>query len=238
MNKGGFRDALSLRYGWQLKNTPHYCRCGKSLSTDHAMTCPLGGLPIARHNEIRDVTAQWLNEVCSNVVKEPPLQQLSGEVILPRTANCQDDARLDIRAKGFWNRQQDAFFDVRVFHPNAPSYRNTSIPSLYRQHEMVKKREYGDRIREVEYAVFTPLVFSTTGGMGKETAVAYKHLAELLAEKRKSEYGITLAWMRCILSFALIRSAVTAIRGSRTSVRRDIDTTDIELACKESGLRI
>jgi hypothetical protein len=238
LNKGEFRDALSLRYGWQLKNTPHYCRCGKSFSTDHAMTCPLGGLPIARHNEIRDVTAQWLNEVCSDVVKEPPLQQLSGEVILPRTANCQDDARLDIRAKGFWNRQQDAFFDVRVFHPNAPSYRNTSIPSLYRQHEMAKKREYGDRIREVEYAVFTPLVFSTTGGMGKETAVAYKHLAELLAEKRKSEYGITLAWMRCILSFALIRSAVTAVRGSRTSVRRDIDTTDIELACKESGLQI
>ena len=52
------------------------------------MTCPLGGLPIARNNEIRDVTAQWLNEVCSDVVKEPPLQQLSDEVILPRTANC------------------------------------------------------------------------------------------------------------------------------------------------------
>ena len=101
-----------------------------------------------------------------------------------------------------------------------------------------RRREYGDRIREVEYAVFTSLVFSTTGGMGKETAVAYKHLAELLAEKRKSEYGITLAWMRCILSFALIRSAVTAIRGSRTSERRDIATTDIELACKESGLQI
>jgi hypothetical protein len=42
---GEFRDALSLRYGWQLKNTPHYCRCGKSFSTDHAMTCPLGGYP-------------------------------------------------------------------------------------------------------------------------------------------------------------------------------------------------
>ena len=65
-------------------------------------------------------------------------------------------------------------------------------------------REYGDRIREVEYAVFTPLVFSTTGGMGKETTAAYKHLAELLAQKPKSEYGITLAMMPCTLSFALI----------------------------------
>ena len=67
--------------------------------------------------------------------------------MLPHTANKQDDARLDIRAKGFWSRQQDAFFDVRVFHPNASSYRGTNILALYRQHEMAKKREYGDRIR-------------------------------------------------------------------------------------------
>ena len=84
------------------------------------------------------------------------------------------EARVDIRAKGFSNRQQNAFFDVRVFHPNAPSYRNTEIPALYRQQENAKNREYGDRIREVEYAVFTPLVFSTTGGQGKETTIAYK----------------------------------------------------------------
>ena len=172
--------------------------------------------------------------MCADVVKEPSLQPLSGEVILPRTANKQDDARLDIRAKGFWNRQQDAFFDVRVFHPDAPSYRNTSVPSLYRQHEMAKKREY--RVREIEYAAFTPLVFSTFGGMGKETAIAYKHLAGLLAEKRNTQYSITLVWMRCTVSFALIRSAVTAIRGSRSNMCRE-QNQDIELGCKESGLR-
>ena len=53
------------------------------------------------------------------------------------------------------------FFDVRVFHPNTSSYRSTNILALYRQHEMAEKREYGDWIREVEYAVFIPLVFST-----------------------------------------------------------------------------
>ena len=94
LSKGEFCDALSLRYGWQLRNTPHHCRCGKSFSTDHAMICPFGGLPIARHNEIRDIAAQRLNEVCADVVKEPSLQPLSGEIIFPRTANKQDDARL------------------------------------------------------------------------------------------------------------------------------------------------
>jgi len=33
---------------------------------------------------------------------------------------------------------------------------------------MIKKREYGDRVCEVELASFTPLVSSTTGGMGRE----------------------------------------------------------------------
>ena len=170
------------------------------------MICHYEELPISRHNEIRDITTKWLTEVCTDVEKEPQLQPLTGETILPRSANKQEEARVDIRAKGFWNRQQNAFFDVRVFHPNASSYRNTEIPALYRQQENAKKREYGDRIREVEYAVFTPLVFSTTGGQGKETTIAYKRLAELLATKRKLEYSITLAWMRCSLSFALIRS--------------------------------
>ena len=44
LNKGEFRDALSLRYGWQLKNLAHYCVCGVSFSTDHVMICPHGGM--------------------------------------------------------------------------------------------------------------------------------------------------------------------------------------------------
>ena len=60
---------------------------------------------------------------------------------------------------------------------------------------MAKKREYCDKIREVEHAVLTPLVSSITGDIGKETAVACKRLAELIAQKRKSEYGVTLACM-------------------------------------------
>ena len=125
-SKGEFRDAISLRYGWQIKNLPDYCICGKSFSTDHAMICPNGGLTISRHNEIRDITAGWLNEVCTEVETEPQSQLLTGEIIELRTANKQADVRLDICVKGLCGRQQSAFFDVRVFHPSAQSYRNTT----------------------------------------------------------------------------------------------------------------
>ncbi len=190
--------------------------------TDHAMICTHGGMTIARHNEIRDLTAGWLNEVCRETKTEPQQPPLSGEIILPRSANKQDDARVDIKTIGFWGRQQSAFFDVRVFHPNALSYRNTSAAALFRKHELHKKREYGERAREVENSSFTPLVFSTTGGASRETTVVYKRLADLLANKRMSSYDTTLAWMRCHISFTLMRSAISCIEDQG-------DNDDIEL---------
>ena len=121
LNKGEFRDAICLRYNWELKNTPTHCGCGNIYSTDHAMICHTGGFPTHRHNEIRDITATLLTDVCHNVSVEPLLQPLSGESLHYRTSNVEDDARPDIRPRGFWSNAQDAFFDVRVFHPNASS---------------------------------------------------------------------------------------------------------------------
>ena len=37
------------------------------------------------------------------------------------------------------------------------------------------------------YFVFTPLVLSTTGGIGKE-AITYKRLADMIAQKRQHPY--------------------------------------------------
>ena len=179
LHKGEFRDALCLRYGWQLSNIPQTCKCGSRFCVDHAMICHMGGFPTIRHNEIRDITATLLTEVCHNVATEPPLQRLTGETLTARSANTDDNARLDIRARGFWNNSQDAFFDVRVFYPNAPSNRSVDA---YKKHEQAKKREYSQRVREVESGVFTPLVLSSTGGMGKEATTFYKRLADMIAQ--------------------------------------------------------
>ena len=55
-----------------------------------------------RHNEIRDLTADLLTEVCSDVHIEPDLQPVEGELLTGLSANVQDGARLDIAANGFW----------------------------------------------------------------------------------------------------------------------------------------
>ena len=147
-----------------------------------------------------------------------------------RGVNQDDNARLHIRARGFWNNHQDAFFDVRVFYPNAPS--NRSIDA-YRRHDMAKKREYGQRVREVERGVFTPLVFSTNGGMGKEATTFYRRLADMIAQKRQHPYSVVMGWLRCRLLFASIRSSIMCIRGSRLSLRRPVYMDNITLASQE-----
>ena len=131
LHKGAFRDALFLRYGWLPSGLPIHCACGQGFSIDHALNCPTGGYPTLRHNELRDFTAGVLSEVCTDVCTEPPLQPLSGETLTYATANVEDGARLDISAAGFWGSQhQKAFFDVKVFNPNASSYRGFFVPQV------------------------------------------------------------------------------------------------------------
>ena len=144
---------------------------------------------------------------------------LSGETLTLETAATKDEARLDIRAQGFWgNRYQRAFFDIRVFNPNAPTYQNLQLASAYRKQEREKQIRYEQRVREIELGSFTPLVLSTSGGMAKSTTVAYKRLASLLASKRDRPYSTVIAWLRCHLSFSLLRSSVSCLRGARSSV--------------------
>ena len=102
LHKGDFRDAVCLRYGWSLPHLPTECICGASFAVDHAFTCPHGGYPTLRHNEIRDITAQLMSEVCPNVATEPVLQPVTNERFFHRSANTGTDARLDVRAQGFW----------------------------------------------------------------------------------------------------------------------------------------
>lgn len=218
LNKGQFRDAICLRYGWQMRFTPQTCHCGQGFDVDHVLSCRTGGFLSLRHNQLRDVIAELLREVCNDVSVEPRLQPLNGEC-LPSAANKEDEARLDVRAKGFWNNQQDAFFDVRVFYPFASSYRDSRLASVYRQHEQRKRLEYGKRVRDIERASFTPLVFTTSGGMASEATVFFKRLASMLAEKRGENYSETMGFVRCAVSFCLLRAVLSCIRSSYSSVK-------------------
>ena len=98
------------------------------------------------------MTATLQTEMCHNVAIEPHLELLSGETFHLASMNANDGVRLGIHARGFWIAGQDPFFDVRVFHPNAPSNRSGRLSAVYKKHEDEKKREYG---LDIGHGVFT-----------------------------------------------------------------------------------
>ena len=236
LHKGAFRDALALRYNWEPSHLPAKCDCGKTFTVEHALSCPKGGLPTVRHNEIRDLTTNLLSEVCKDVRIEPELQPVTGETFTDKTANTQDGARLDIAANGLWGgRFERTYVDVRIFNPHAPSNHHPSLAACYKKHENIKKRTYQRRVCEVEHASFTPLVMSATGGMAREATVFYKRLASCLATKWDKPYSSTLHWLRCRVIFSLLRSAICCIRGARSSCGHTIGQHPaIDLAIAES----
>ena len=77
-------------------------------------------------------------------------------------------------------------------------------------------RQYDERVHEVKRGSFTPLVFSTSGGMGRQATVFFKRLASLLTRKRDQPYSHVIGWIRCHLEFSLLRSSITCLRGTRS----------------------
>ncbi len=236
LSKGEFRDALCLRYGWEPPRLPSTCSCGQNFTVQHALSCTRGGYVAIRHNELRDLFGELLRETCHNIDMEPPLQPLSGETFRCKTANIADGARVDIKAGGFWgsSRHEVAYFDVRVFNPHANSYRCQPMNRIYRQHESEKRRQYEQRIREVDNGSFTPLVFSSSGGAGPAATVFLKRLGSMLAEKMQSSYAEVMGWLRCRVAFALLRSSILCLRGSRPRLRAVLEAQQPTVALAEA----
>jgi hypothetical protein len=233
LHKGAFRDAISLGYGWTPTNLLSHCICGTSLSVEHALNCKCGGFPSLRHNEVRDITADLLTEVCHNVMVEPPLQPLSGESLSHRSAITEDNARVDVAVSSFWSAHQRSFLDVRVYNPFSCTYAKSTLKACHRRHEAEKRRQYSERVNSVEFGSFTPLVFTTAGGMGPAATVFYKRLASLISIHRSTCYSQVLNWIRCRLSFSLLRSSITCLLGAHSSLHHPIPSHSIALALSE-----
>ena len=110
-----------------------------------------------------------------------------------RSAVQSDEARLDIKANGFWGVQgQCTFFDVRVFNSYALSNQTSTVQKCYIRHEREKRRSYEERLREIELSTFTPIVFSMSGGAGPAAIVMMSRLASLIAEKKGLSFSIVM----------------------------------------------
>ena len=95
------------------------------------MSCKEGGFVTLCHNNLRNITGALLEEVCLDVAIKPILQPVTDNDLIPSTVNTNDDARLDVSARSFWIMGKKAFFEVRVFDPNALRYQSKSLKQCF-----------------------------------------------------------------------------------------------------------
>ena len=88
---------------------PEKCVCSASLfDVEHAPNCKKGGVISNRHNEVRNLTASILQEVCNDVQIAPILEPLSGEKLSKSIVT--DNARVDIAARSVWAKGPEGIF--------------------------------------------------------------------------------------------------------------------------------
>ena len=139
-------------------------------------------------------------------------------------------------AVSVFRRFSKRYFGICHFFVRYYGIGHPPMSPSYRIHENEKKRKSNSRVTEIEQGTFTPLVFTTTttGGMADECLRYHSRLAELLSAKKQESYATTISWVRAKVSFAILRSALLCLRGSRTPRRRNLDVKDRDLE-KEKG---
>jgi hypothetical protein len=123
---------------------------------------------------------------------------------------------------------RQAYFEVKVVSPLARSYANLTAAALFRMAEKSKNREYKERIREVEHGDFNR-------GLAPQSSIVVKRIAEKLSEKQSINMSVVSGWLRCRLSFALLRTTILCVRGTRRK-RYNSHENNIELSVSEAKI--
>ena len=150
---------------------------------------------------------------------------------LNNQANLQDEARLDISIRSFWEDGKWAFIDIMVFNPFAPTYLRNTIDKAFDSCEKIKKKHYNQRVIQIEHGTFTPLIFTPYGGAGREADNFIKRLALKIANKKGIHNSIITNWLRTKLSFELMRAGLLCVRGTRVPYYKPlvVDLNNVEL---------
>ena len=119
------------------------------------------------------------------------------------------------------------FFNVRVTNAHSTSQIHLTTESVLKKHEQEKKRGYSRRIMNIEHGTFTPLVFSVSGGMGKECPMFHKHVAERLTIKIGERYEKIISTIRCKLLIPILNSALMCVRRSQSHNLKTIDEFEL-----------
>ena len=90
---------------------------------------------------------------------------------------------------------------------------------------------YSERILNVEKSTFTPLMFTTSGGMGPECQKLNKRLAKMIPEKKYEHYSQVMRLLRTRLRFALLKSTLVGLKGYIGKKNSGKETIEEDISC-------
>ena len=127
-----------------------------------------------------------------------------------------------VLAHNWWClRRWNIFWKISCHRCSAPKFKYMYI-----------KRLYNERVIQVEKGSFTPLVFSTFGGLGPECEKFHQRVAQLISKKTNQTYSKVVDHIRTRIRFSLLRSVLISLRGVRGKdryVTKDLGDVSYEL---------
>ena len=91
----------------------------------------------------------------SAVTTEPLPQPLQGEEFNHKTAKVEQEARVDIGVRGFWDKEQKSFLDIRIFSPLALCYSWLDLEASHAANEREKIWKCGEWIKDAKQGFHT-----------------------------------------------------------------------------------
>lgn len=210
-----FRDAVAIRMGLPVPDPLPACcpSCGKEgAELAHYLKCSTGGWVRRRHTEVLKELSRLMGEVCETVIEEPTLGPIRGPPFTNKNTTTDPEARADILARGFFQPQQDAFFDVTIVDTAKKSALDKGLSpwGVLAQAQRDKRDKYDERVRRLG-GTFTPFAASVYGTLAPESERVLLTLVQKLT-KEKGERAASQACVRTRIQVAIVKATSMCIR--------------------------
>ncbi|KAL3795565.1 hypothetical protein ACHAWO_009861 [Cyclotella atomus] len=143
-----------------------------------------------------------------------------------------NENRADKGVIGFWKRNRECLFDVRITDTEGRSTRNQDPERVIAKCEKEKKDKHLEACL-YRRKDFVPLVYSVDGLSGREAKSAERRVASALAWKWKRHYSEMCGYVRARMALAVVRANTLLLRSSR--VRRSRPRPQIEDGASMEG---
>jgi hypothetical protein len=212
-----FRDVVALLMGQPLPDElpPDCPSCGsKGVDVAHLLMCPNGGWIRRRHTEVLKELARLLKVVCGQtaVYEEPELGPIMGGPFLNKRTTTDPGARTDIAARGFFEAQMWAHFDVTIIDTACKSALKKGLKpeTVLANAQRLKRDMYEERVKRLGGS-FTPFAASVYGTLAPESEHVIQTIMSKMPKKEGGR-GPSEACARLRIQLAIVKATSMCIR--------------------------